>query len=127
MALCSPSRVVLSRPPSHINSPLARVACYVGHITSNLLENACTALYCYPVKNCYAWTDSTVALYWIRSIRWNYRKFVGNRAFNIKSKELITWKYVPTRKNPADPGRRGCLTENLTKSCFNRVFWLTNQ
>lgn len=57
----------------------------------------------------------------------NYRKFVGNRAFNIKSKELITSKYVPTRKNPADPRGRGCLAENLTKSCFNRVFWLTNQ
>ena len=30
-------------------------------------NNARTALNTYPVKSCYAWTDSTVALHWIRS------------------------------------------------------------
>ena len=61
---------------------LERVASYMA---ATLLDNARIALNTYPVKNCYAWTDGTVVLHWIRSDG-NYKQFVSNRVSKIKSK-----------------------------------------
>ena len=95
-------------------------------MAANLLENACTALSTYPVKNCYPWIDSTVILHWIR-LDGNYKQFVGNRVLKIKSKKAISWKYVPTRQNPADIGSRGCMMKDLSENWFSGPCWLMNQ
>ena len=77
-------------------------------MAENLLENARTAQNTYPVKSCYAWTDSTVSLHWIRS-----------DVSKIKSKKAISWKYVPTRQNPTDIGSRELVQWTmLVKSTF---------
>ena len=62
-----------------------------SYMAANLLDNTRTALNTYPVKNCYAWTDSAVVLYWIRSDE-TYKKFVSNRVSKIELKEAISWK-----------------------------------
>ena len=54
------------------------------HIASNLFENDFTVLNSYSVKNCYAWTYSTVVLHWIQSGE-IYGQFVSNRVYKIKS------------------------------------------
>ena len=85
-----------------------------SYMAANLLDNARTTLNTYAVKNCYAWTDSTVVLHWIRSDR-NHKQFVTNRVAKIKSKEAISWKYVPTQQNPADIWSRCCMIKDLSE------------
>ena len=105
---------------------IPRLELVAAHMAANLLENARTALNNYPVKNCYAWTDSTVALRWIR-LDGNYKQFVSNRVSKIKSKKAISWKYVPTRQNPANIRSRGCMMKDLSENSFSGPCWLTNQ
>ena len=111
---------------SKIELTVPRLELVAAHMAANPLENARTALNTYPVKNCHAWTDSTVVLRWIRSDG-NYKQFVSNRVSKIKSKKAISWKYVPTRQNPADIGSRGCMMKDLSENWFSGPCWLTNQ
>ena len=58
--------------------------------------------------NIYAWTDSTVALCWIRGNPNRWKTFVGNRVSEIQ--DIISpsnWYYCPTKENPADCASRG--------------------
>lgn len=45
----------------------------------------------------------------------------------IKSKESITWKYIPTTQNPTGLGSIACLEKNITESWFSEAFCLTKQ
>ncbi|XP_035208165.1 uncharacterized protein LOC118182884 [Stegodyphus dumicola] len=62
------------------------------------------------------WTDSTVALTWIkRESSWN--TFVGNRVTEIrKNTNQNDWHFVPGHMNPADLPSRGFDAKNLLKS-----------
>ena len=105
---------------------IPRLELVAAHMAANLLDNARAALKTYSIKNCVAWTDSTVVLHWIRS-EGNYKQFVSNRVSKIKSKKEISWRYVPTKENPADIGSRGCMVKDLKENWFNGPCWLTNQ
>ncbi|KAL9957559.1 hypothetical protein ACROYT_G039201, partial [Oculina patagonica] len=82
---------------------LELVAC---HMATNLATNVKEALEGYPVDQVYCWSDSTVALHWIRG-GGDYKQFVHNRVHKIQEKDWITWRHVPTKENPADLGSRG--------------------
>ena len=82
---------------------LELVAC---HMATNLANNVKEALEGYPVDQVYCWSDSTVALHWIRG-EGDYKQFVHNRVRKIQDKNWITWRHVPTKENPADLGSRG--------------------
>ena len=79
---------------------LELVAC---HMATNMAANAREALEGYPVDQVYCWSDSTPALHWIRR-EGEYKRFVHNRVRKIRDKNWITWRYVPTKENPADLG-----------------------
>ena len=79
------------------------VAC---HMATNLATNVKEALEGYPVDHAYCWSDSAVALHWIRG-EGEYKQFVHNRVRKIQEKNWITWRHVPTKENPADLGSRG--------------------
>ncbi|XP_063389660.1 uncharacterized protein LOC134675379 [Cydia fagiglandana] len=61
-----------------------------------------------------AWSDSSVALTWIKSCPSKWKTFVANRVSHIQ--EIIPpdcWRHVRTGDNPADCGSRGLLPNDL--------------
>lgn len=63
---------------------------------------------------CYAWSDSTVVLAWLRKLPCNWKTFVANRVSQIQSTlDPSCWRYVPTLDNPADVASRGTMASDL--------------
>ena len=85
---------------------IPRLELVASHMATNLANNVKEALEGCPVDQVYCWSDSTVALHWIRG-EGDYKQFVHNRVRKIQDKNWITWRNVPTKENPADLGSRG--------------------
>ena len=85
---------------------IPRLELVSAHMAVNLVKNVQEALQGFPVSEVHCWLDSTVALHWIRGAG-EYKQFVGNRVRKIRESEHVTWRHVPTLKNPADLGSRG--------------------
>jgi len=67
------------------------------------------------------WSDSMNVLCWIRNLSRAHRPFVANRIGEIQ--RLSTpdqWKYVPTKKNPADIASRGI---SVSKLACESLWW----
>ncbi|GFX81621.1 DUF1758 domain-containing protein [Trichonephila clavipes] len=62
----------------------------------------------------YAWTDSQVVLSWLSSHPRNWKPYIANRTSEIL--DLIpadSWRYVPTKMNPAEIACRGLSPKEL--------------
>ena len=67
------------------------------------------------------WSDSTVALSWIRSVDKEYKQFVENRVEEIRRLSCPNdWKYCPTKENPADIASRG---KSASKLAADDKWW----
>jgi len=67
------------------------------------------------ILNVTAWTDSTVALAWIRSPTAKLKTFVANRVAKIQQNtDVGNWRHVPTGVNPADYASRGLSPNKLS-------------
>ncbi|XP_043063573.1 uncharacterized protein LOC122319825 [Drosophila ficusphila] len=65
----------------------------------------------------YCWSDSAVALSWIRDEPSRFNMFVANRVAAIQERtDSMEWRYVPTSLNPADILSRGVLPTELSES-----------
>lgn len=67
------------------------------------------------------WTDSQIALWWIKKVRKEWKVWVENRVTKIR--ELVAprhWKYVRTNSNPADIATRKSWPTSLAK---NSLWW----
>ena len=93
---------------------MPRLELVSAHMAENLAINATDALKGYPVRSVNGWTDSTVALHWIRG-KGNYKQFVHNRVMKIQAKSNIQWRHVSTDENPANIGTRGCGASKLSE------------
>ena len=102
---------------------IPRLELISGHMTANLLENVKEALKHLPIRACYGWLDSAVALYWIQG-QGSYKQFVANRIGKIRQKEFIVWKHVASEENPADIGSRGCHGSKVPPIWFQGPEWL---
>ncbi|KRZ65356.1 hypothetical protein T10_2495, partial [Trichinella papuae] len=74
------------------------------------------------------WSDSEVALSWIKSPAIKWKTFVRNRVESIQQlTEASMWHYCPTRDNPADMLSRGCSLKKLEESqlWWNGPPWLS--
>lgn len=72
------------------------------------------------VDRIFAWSDSSVALAWIKSCPSRWKTFVANRVSHIQ--DTISpdcWRHVRTTDNPADCGSRGLLPNDLV----NQISW----
>ena len=77
------------------------------------------------VTSCHGWLDSNVALFWIQDVS-QYKQFVVNRVRKIREKKGISWRYVPTDKNPSHQGSRGVDAEKLKGLWLKGPEWLRN-
>ena len=75
-------------------------------MATNLLENAKTAVGNINIRHQNAWSDSSVALHWIKG-NGNYKQFVKNRVTKIRTNTSINWRHIPGEINPADIASRG--------------------
>ncbi|KRY26929.1 hypothetical protein T01_2962 [Trichinella spiralis] len=67
-----------------------------------------------PIRSCFCWSDSSVALCWIRSNAQRWKPFVSNRVRDIQEiTSPDSWRYCPTQDNPADLASRGCPLSKL--------------
>jgi hypothetical protein len=73
-------------------------------ISARLVDNIRKALQdVLKIHAIFFWSDSTVALSWIRSVCKEYKQFVENRRLT----DPKDWRYCPTKDNPADIASRG--------------------
>ena len=87
-------------------------------------ENVRVALEGYPIKSVHGWSDSTVALHWIKG-GGTYKQFVANRVRKINDKDYIEWRHVDSKHNPADIGSRGCKADQLCNVWLPGPQWLS--
>ena len=100
------------------NLTIARLELIAVQMSANLSQNIKNALNNQNVRNIYAWSDSTVVLHRLKNKR-EYKVFVSNRVAKIREYCCLKWNYVPTRKNPADIGSRGCELRKLCEYWWN--------
>ncbi|KAL0896002.1 hypothetical protein ABMA27_011992 [Loxostege sticticalis] len=75
----------------------------------------------YSFDEIYAWSDSSVALSWIKSCPSKWKTFVANRVSHIQ--DIVApdrWRHVSTHSNPADVGSRGSLPADLV---VDGIWW----
>ena len=66
--------------------------------------------------HCHFWTDSTVALHWLRREPSKWKPFVANRVQEVqKLTKAENWRHVPTDENAADLGTRGLTLLELSR------------
>ncbi|XP_029167976.1 uncharacterized protein LOC114938272 [Nylanderia fulva] len=66
------------------------------------------------------WTDSTVALTWIKSHPSRWKDFVRNRVSFIQELSNSRWHHVSGKENPADLASRGVTPQRLQQ---NELWW----
>ena len=75
-----------------------------------------------PLAKISFWTDSSVALAWIKSESRTLKPFVANRVASIQeSTEINQWHHVAGKENPADTASRGINLCEL-EDCDNKWF-----
>lgn len=84
-----------------------------AHLLSKLLNKLQADLRIQDVK-CYAWCDSSIVLYWLRGHPNRLKTFVANRVSDIMDRgNIVQWRHVPGKDNPADCATRGLDTASL--------------
>ncbi|KAK6172490.1 hypothetical protein SNE40_016128 [Patella caerulea] len=90
-------------------------------ISARLAVSVVNALNHLTINQVYYWSDSQVALSWIRNTNKEYKQFVQNRVTEIRRISPIeNWNYCPTSENPADISSRGSTSTELAD---NKKWW----
>ncbi|GFU63432.1 integrase catalytic domain-containing protein [Trichonephila clavipes] len=70
-----------------------------------------------PIHKIWMWTDSTIALAWIKTEPHKLKTFVSKRVAKIQAlSKDYHWKHVSSTDNPADFISRGCNVDELLKN-----------
>ena len=72
-------------------------------------------------SRCTCWSDSKTVLFWLASPPRRWKVFVANRVSEVNDKlPQVTWRYVKTNENPADPASRGLTPNEILES---KLWW----
>lgn len=84
-----------------------------AHLLAKMLPSIMEA-YEVPITECYLWTDSMIALQWIRKSPAKLDVFQANRVAEIQElTEGAKWAHVATKDNPSDLCSRGMSPSKL--------------
>ncbi|XP_052749788.1 uncharacterized protein LOC128200426 [Galleria mellonella] len=101
---------------------LPRLELQAAVLLADLINSVLSALKpLHDINNIFAWSDSTVALSWIKSCPSKWQTFVANRVSHIQ--DIVSpecWHHVSTNFNPADGGSRGMHPADLVK---HKCWW----
>ncbi|XP_064482842.1 uncharacterized protein LOC135395675 [Ornithodoros turicata] len=103
---------------------LELMACLVG---ARLVSYITEKIKISPVR-LHFWTDSRIALCWIRGDPQRWKQFVQNRVQEIQRLTQIDgWKYCKGKENPADLLTRGMQAKKMTESelWWSGPSWMT--
>ena len=83
-----------------------------------------------PMEKIFAYSDSTTVIAWLDGTPKRYTIYKANRiATTVELIPTRSWRYVPTKENPADPASRGTTAAEL--KCHNLWWhgpaWLVSQ
>ncbi|GFS72372.1 integrase catalytic domain-containing protein [Trichonephila clavipes] len=80
-----------------------------------------TSNFKFPESKFFLWSDSSIALHWIKGKASNFKQFVLNRVIEIQSNsDPSDWHHFSGRENPADYISRGANLETI----INSQFWM---
>ncbi|GFT72666.1 integrase catalytic domain-containing protein [Trichonephila clavipes] len=80
-------------------------------------QKGCAPILQLPINKIWMWTDSTIALAWIKTEPHKLKTFVSNRVGEIQTlSKDYHWKHVSSKNNPADLISRGCNVDELLKN-----------
>ena len=116
------SRLMMSKSRLAPTKPmcLARLELMAAVIGARLTECVVKSLHLQP-ESIRLWTDSAVALAWIRSSPQRWGTFVSNRVLEIQQKfPPECWRHCPGESNPADLPSRGCSVKKMQKDLWQR-------
>ena len=107
---------------------LPRLELCGAHLLARLLKHLKTVLNI-PTKDIYAFTESTLVLYWIYGTSQRLKTFEANRVSEIQ--EIVPperWKHVKGNENPADAGSCGVLPKDIVhhELWWSGPHWLTS-
>ncbi|XP_055296037.1 uncharacterized protein LOC129565314 isoform X1 [Sitodiplosis mosellana] len=95
---------------------ITRMELLAALLLSKLMTQAAQACEFEDAEKFY-WSDSTVALYWIKRSPLELKQFVGNRVQAIQEYTRgSTWSHISGKTNPADPISRGMKLDDFVKS-----------
>ncbi|XP_052750894.1 uncharacterized protein LOC128200635 [Galleria mellonella] len=101
---------------------LPRLELQAAVLLADLINSVLSALKpLHDINNIFAWSDSTVALSWIKSCPSKWQTFVANRVSHIQ--DIVSpecWHHVSTNFNPADGRSRGMHPADLVK---HKCWW----
>ena len=77
------------------------------------------------VSKIVCWTDSIVALWWIKRVDKNWKVWVQNRVIKIREKaNSSSWRHIPGELNSADIAARKCRPNVLPQLWFHGTEFL---